>query len=212
MTARRGDPGPARAVRFINNLPHTKGACAGHPFALRAWQERIVRRLFRMRKDGRRQYRTALLMLPRKNGKTELAAAIALYGLFGDGEMGARSLQRRRRQGPGVVVLQRGRRNGPARTRPAGAVRHHRQSKADRSSAVRFVLPRDQCGGVQQAWPGRVNGRVRRTPCRTDARIVRRPIDVDGRARESADAGHHDRRLRSPFDSVGTVQSRRPRP
>jgi phage terminase large subunit-like protein len=28
-------------------------------------------------------------MLPRKNGKTELAAAIALYGLFGDGEMGA---------------------------------------------------------------------------------------------------------------------------
>jgi phage terminase large subunit-like protein len=89
MTARRGDPGPARAVRFINNLPHTKGAWAGHPFALRPWQERIVRRLFRTRRDGNREIRTALLMLPRKNGKTELAAAIALYGLFGDGEMGA---------------------------------------------------------------------------------------------------------------------------
>ena len=36
-----------------------------------------------------RQYRTALLMLPRKNGKTELAAALALYGLLGDGEVGA---------------------------------------------------------------------------------------------------------------------------
>jgi len=78
-----------RAIRFINNLTHTKGAFAGQPFALRPWQERIVRRLFRTRRDGRRQIRTALLMLPRKNGKTELAAAIALYGLFGDGEMGA---------------------------------------------------------------------------------------------------------------------------
>ena len=89
MTARRGDPGPARAVRFLNNLTHTKGAFAGEPFHLRPWQERIIRRLFQTRRDGRRQYRTALLMLPRKNGKTELAAAIALYGLFGDGEMGA---------------------------------------------------------------------------------------------------------------------------
>ena len=89
MTARRGDPGPARAVRFINNLTHTKGEFAGQPFALRPWQSRVVRRLFRTRRDGRRQYRTALIMLPRKNGKTELAAAIALYGLFGDGELGA---------------------------------------------------------------------------------------------------------------------------
>jgi len=87
--ARRGDPGPARAVRFVNNLTHTKGAWAGQPFALRPWQERIIRQLFRTRQDGRRQYRTALLLLPRKNGKTELAAAIALYGLFGDGELGA---------------------------------------------------------------------------------------------------------------------------
>jgi len=78
-----------RAVQFVNLLTHTKGAFAGQPFHLRPWQERIVRKLFRVRRDGRRQYRTALLMLPRKNGKTELAAAIALYGLLGDGEKGA---------------------------------------------------------------------------------------------------------------------------
>ena len=87
--ARRGDPGPARAVRFINNLTHTKGDYAGRPFALRPWQERIIRQMFRTRKDGTRQYRTVLLEVPRKNGKTELAAAVALYGLFGDGELGA---------------------------------------------------------------------------------------------------------------------------
>ena len=89
MTIRRGDPGPARAVRFINNLTHVHGEWAGQPFALRPWQERVIRQTFQTRRDGRRQYRTVLFMLPRKNGKTELAAAVALYGLFGDGEMGA---------------------------------------------------------------------------------------------------------------------------
>ena len=50
---------------------------------------RILERLFKTRRDGLRQYRTCLLMLPRKNGKTELAAAVALYGLLADGETGA---------------------------------------------------------------------------------------------------------------------------
>jgi phage terminase large subunit-like protein len=83
------DPGD-RAVRFINALTHTKGKFARQPFNLRPWQVDIVRRLFgTIRPDGLRQFRTALLMLPRKNGKSELAAAIALYGLLGDGEIGA---------------------------------------------------------------------------------------------------------------------------
>jgi phage terminase large subunit-like protein len=83
-------PAPAREpIAFINSLTHTKGSFAGQPFNLRPWQRRIVRRLFKKRPDGRRQYRTALLMLPRKNGKTELAAAVALYGLLADGEAGA---------------------------------------------------------------------------------------------------------------------------
>ena len=77
-------------VRFIENLTHAKGSWAGQPFRLRPWQETIVRQLFgTLREDGLRQYRTALLMLPRKNGKTELCAALALYGLLGDGETGA---------------------------------------------------------------------------------------------------------------------------
>jgi phage terminase large subunit-like protein len=83
-------PAPAREpMAFINSLTHTKGSFAGQPFNLRPWQRRIVRQLFKKGRDGRRQYRTALLMLPRKNGKTELAAAMALYGLLADGEAGA---------------------------------------------------------------------------------------------------------------------------
>jgi phage terminase large subunit-like protein len=76
-------------IAFINGLTHTKGKFAREPFNLRPWQETIVRSLFAVKKDGLRQHRTCLLMLPRKNGKSELAAAIALYGLLADGEIGA---------------------------------------------------------------------------------------------------------------------------
>src|SRR5688572_15756572 len=77
-----------RAVEIINKLTHTKGPFANQPFNLRPWQARIIRKLFTTRKDGLRQYRTCLLMLPRKNGKTELAAALAIYFLLFDGETG----------------------------------------------------------------------------------------------------------------------------
>ena len=82
---------PVDPVKFINKLTHTKGnQWARKPFDLRGWQTDIVRRLFTVNPETRlRQYRTSLLMLPRKNGKSELAAAIALYGLIGDKEMGA---------------------------------------------------------------------------------------------------------------------------
>lgn len=83
--------GPAQKVAIINRLTHTKGPFAGEPFNLRPWQERkIIRPLFKLnRKTGRRQYRMCLLMMPRKNGKTELIAALAIDGLLFDGEVGA---------------------------------------------------------------------------------------------------------------------------
>lgn len=85
----KGNPGSDRKVAIINQLTHTKGPFAGQPFHLRPWQERdIVRPLFKTNPDGRRQYRTCLLMMPRKNGKSELAAAFAVDGLIFDGELG----------------------------------------------------------------------------------------------------------------------------
>jgi phage terminase large subunit-like protein len=77
-----------QAIRFINRLTHT-GDFSGQPFALRPWQESIVRKLFgTLRADGLRQYRRAFLALPRKQGKTELAAAILLFVLLGTGRRG----------------------------------------------------------------------------------------------------------------------------
>lgn len=80
---------PRDPIAFIDSLTHTKGAFALQAFNLRPWQRSIVRRIFKKRPDGRRQYRTVLLMLPRKNGKSELAAALGLYGLLAAGEAGA---------------------------------------------------------------------------------------------------------------------------
>jgi phage terminase large subunit-like protein len=79
-----------RAVGFINRLRHTKGEWAGKRFGLRDWQEKVVRDIFGMLDDdGNRVVRTAYVEIPRKNGKSEIAAAIALYLLFRDGEYGA---------------------------------------------------------------------------------------------------------------------------
>ena len=80
-----------RAVMFINNLTHTSGKFSGHRFDLRPWQEHdIIRPFFGTinPQTGLRQYRTLYLELPRKNGKSELIAAVTLYCLFGDGEYG----------------------------------------------------------------------------------------------------------------------------
>jgi phage terminase large subunit-like protein len=82
---------PSKKVRLINQLTHTKGPAAGETFQLRPWQEKqIIRPLFSInKKTGLRQYRTCLLMMPRKNGKTELCAALAIDGLLFDDEIGA---------------------------------------------------------------------------------------------------------------------------
>jgi len=59
-----------RAVRFIENLKHTKGKWAEQPFFLLPWQERIVRDVFGIvTEEGYRQFRTAYVEIPKKNGK-----------------------------------------------------------------------------------------------------------------------------------------------
>lgn len=81
-----------RAVHFFERfLKHHKGKWAGAPFQLLDWQrDRVIRPLFGWkRRDGRRRFRTAYIEVPRKNGKSTLAAGIALYLLFADGEFGA---------------------------------------------------------------------------------------------------------------------------
>lgn len=70
-----------RAVRFLRSLIHPK---SGKPFQLDPWQERIVRRIYGPRHpDGSRIVRTVVLLLPRGNRKTSLAAALGLLHTIG---------------------------------------------------------------------------------------------------------------------------------
>jgi phage terminase large subunit-like protein len=86
------DPAAARkAIRFMETeLSHVKGELARKPLLLARWQRAIVANLFGWKRpDGTRRYRDAFIFVPRKNGKTTLAAALLLYLLFEDGEPGA---------------------------------------------------------------------------------------------------------------------------
>lgn len=79
------------AVRFVESLRHVKGRWASRQelFRLLPWQRDYTRRFWgTLKEDGRRQYRIGSLWLPRKAGKSNLAAAYALLALVGDGERG----------------------------------------------------------------------------------------------------------------------------
>ena len=80
------------AVNFFERLlHHSKAEWAGEPFRLEKWQrDQIIRPLFGWKRaDGTRRYRRAYIEIPRKNGKSTMAAGIALALLFVDGEQGA---------------------------------------------------------------------------------------------------------------------------
>jgi phage terminase large subunit-like protein len=75
------------AVAFIESLCHTKGTWAGKNFELIDWQEQIIRDIFGILKpNGYRQFNTAYVEIPKKQGKSELAAAVALLLTCVDGE------------------------------------------------------------------------------------------------------------------------------
>lgn len=75
---------------FPRYLKHTKGKWAGQPFELLPWQQEIIGKLFgTVKKDGTRQYRSVYCEVPKKNGKSELAAGVTLRLLFADSEAGA---------------------------------------------------------------------------------------------------------------------------
>jgi phage terminase large subunit-like protein len=88
MHADKGLKKALRVKTFIENLTYSKGQWTGNPFQLLPWQwERVIAPAFgTLRQDGNRQYRFVYVEIPKKNGKTELGAAIALYMLCADKE------------------------------------------------------------------------------------------------------------------------------
>jgi phage terminase large subunit-like protein len=76
-----------RAVRFFEMLRHTDGQYYNQPFTLLDWERQIIRDVYgTLKENGTRQYKYVYIEIPKKNGKSELAAGAALYHLFADGE------------------------------------------------------------------------------------------------------------------------------
>ena len=88
MITEKGLKKALRVKMFIENLTYSKGEWQGEPFRLLPWQwEKVILPAFgTLREDGRRQYRFVYLEVPKKQGKTELGATIALYMLCADKE------------------------------------------------------------------------------------------------------------------------------
>ena len=81
-----------RVVYFIEtHIRHLKGELGGQLFKLEPFQKTIVRDLFgwKYRDSDLRRFRTAYICLPRKNGKSTLISAIALYMTLADNEPSA---------------------------------------------------------------------------------------------------------------------------
>lgn len=80
-----------RPIEFVEKFcKHSKGQWAGKPVILDLWQKAIIQSIFGFVDDkGIRKYREVLIIVARKNGKSTLLSAIALYMLFADHEGGA---------------------------------------------------------------------------------------------------------------------------
>lgn len=82
-----------RVIKFIQLLPHTKGKWAKNRdnIKLEPWQKFAIGIPFgwMIRKKGVRRYRTILIFVPRKNGKSIIAGGIGNYMFSMDGECGA---------------------------------------------------------------------------------------------------------------------------
>lgn len=87
------DKAATKVCRFVELKPHTKGEWAARRerLVMQAWQVFLTICIFGWlnKEDGLRRFRRALLLVPRKNGKSAWAAAIGLYMLSADGEHGA---------------------------------------------------------------------------------------------------------------------------
>jgi len=76
-----------RAITFFESLKHTKGKFYGQPFKLLDWERQIVRDVYgTVDERGLRIIKYVYIEIPKKNGKSELAAAAGLYHTFADRE------------------------------------------------------------------------------------------------------------------------------
>ena len=80
----------ANAIKFFGFLRLTEGEYAGKPFVLHPAQQFIIGSMYGWKgSDGYRRYRKAYVEMGKGNGKSPMAAGVAVKGLVADDEAGA---------------------------------------------------------------------------------------------------------------------------
>lgn len=196
---------PAEVVRFLRfaakRCRHVKGRWGGRPLIPDLWQViYVVGPVFGFRQaDGNRYYRELFLEVPRKNGKSTLAAAISLYLLTADSNLAAGRLFE-----PGAEVYAAATTTAQAKNvfRPAEQIARRSPSLAKRlgihaekalvyeATLSRFEVISGDPANAEEKMGGNVSGAViDETHVHRDARLIE-TIESGTSAREQPLIAH----------------------
>lgn len=139
---------------FPRFLVHAKNKHAGKPFELLRWQrDELLAPMFGwVRRDGLRRFRRAYVEIPKKNGKSTLAAGLGLYMLAADGEHGSQVYSAAADRDQASIV------HGEAIAMVDAAPKLARQLRINRSTKTIFFDARNSKYKALSAAPGGKEG------------------------------------------------------
>jgi len=125
------------------------GSYGGKPFVLADWQKHMMCELLTLRPDGLRKHKVGLIGMPRKSGKSALAAALAVYLMVADGEPNAQIYSVAGAKDQARIVFREAKRmvlSSPALMEVVQPFQHHMEIAA--TNSIYRVLSAD--GGLAQ--------------------------------------------------------------
>lgn len=132
-----------KAIGLFPFLKQRKGRWAGLPLTLEPCQLFIVGSIFGWKRaDGTRRFRVAFNEVPRKFGKSTLAAGVADYLAFWDGEPGAEVYCTATKKDQAKIVWEESKwqlSNAPAQLRAGLDIRAHNVSNPTTSSKLDYI-------------------------------------------------------------------------
>jgi hypothetical protein len=181
-------------IRFIEGeLRHSTDRWAGRPFRLRGFQREFLAELFKERR-GHRVYTRGLLGLPKKNGKSELLAAIGAKLLVADAVYGAEVISCAGDRAQARIVFDVAKRMVQFSPRLSATLKIF--PRRDRGPEHRLRLASRLLGRAAASRPATVRGPVRRGARPAEPRAVGHARGRRCLAHRTADDRYLDGRLR----------------
>jgi hypothetical protein len=181
-----------RAMIFAGLLPNIRGPEAGKPLRLMAWQRLVFANLFGFveRSTGARRFRQGIVFVPRGNGKTSIAAPLALYLSFMDGEGGAEGYAAAVTRDQARITVRYRPPDGPPLSRDSPPLWRRGAGEFGLARTHEFAFSARQLRRQSPGWPERAGGGVRRDRFPPHIRGLRRSVDRDGQTAEPFAAVH----------------------